>query len=79
MSHQIFVKTLSNVTIILNVELNITIKELKEKIYDRDGTPAHKIYLLSSGRYLEDNKTLNDYNIIDESTIYVHIKFCDTK
>ena len=66
---QIFVKTHTGKTIALVVESSDSIKHLKAKLQDREGfTPDIQILIFAS-TILEDERTLADYNIHNESTL----------
>ncbi|GGC52927.1 MBG domain-containing protein [Belliella aquatica] len=68
---QIFVKTLTGRTITLDVEPGESIENVKIKLQDRVGYSTSIINLIFAGKLLEDGRTLSDYNIQKEATLYV--------
>ena len=71
----IFVKTLTGKTITVVVNVNDTIKNVKSRIQDKGipGIPAGMQRLIFEDRDLKDHFTLSDYNIQNESTLYLVI------
>ena len=71
---QIFVNILgSNKTIILNVNTTDSIKDVKCKIKAKEGIPDDLNRLWFSGKWLQDDRTLLDYNIKAEATIFLAV------
>ena len=71
---QIFVKTLSGKTISLNVKSFYTIQYIKLLINNMENIPINDQRLIFIGRQLENNYTLEDYNIQRESTLHLVLR-----
>ena len=65
----VLIKTWQGKIITLEVEPTDTIETIKSKIQEKEGTPLDIMILYYNNRRLEDNRTLSDYNIQNESKI----------
>jgi hypothetical protein len=71
----IYVKNNSNgKTITLSVEYSDTIETVKQKIEDKEGISAYNQRLITAGKVLQDNQTLGDIGVGNESTIFLITK-----
>ncbi len=68
---QIFVKTMSGKTLTIEVEASDSIEHVKDQVFAQEGMPVEQQNMMFSGKRLENSKTLSDYKITKESTIYL--------
>ena len=70
----IFVKTLPDKVYKIYIDNEKTVKDLKKEIEERLDFPINNQRLIFVGKELEDNRTLLDYKIYDESTVILGMK-----
>lgn len=68
---ELFAELPSGTTIELVVESGDSIDNVKQKVQNAAGVPVAEQYLYYGGKFLEDGRTLADYNIQKESTLLV--------
>ena len=78
---QIFLKTIHGNTITLQIDSTTknTIKHVKEIIQEKEGIPPAEQRLLYIGKQLEDNRTLDTYDIQSEATLQLALRLCGGK
>ena len=72
---QIFVKDSQEGTIVLDVEPDDSIVNVKQKNQDKEGILTVSQLLFFAGSLLEDNRTLSDYNIQNEATLHLALQY----
>jgi len=73
---QIFIKTLTGKTILINVEPSNTIEYVKSIIQDKEGIPSNQQRLTYGSKSFEDSQTLEYYNICKEATLHLVLNLC---
>ncbi|CAG8479498.1 7738_t:CDS:2 [Diversispora eburnea] len=71
---QIFVKTLTGKTLIVDVTSKTTINKLKHKVQKLDNIPVDQQRIIFAGKQLEDSRHLVDYNITRDATIHLVLR-----
>ena len=66
---KIFVKTLTQKTVTLDVEPSDTVEAVKGKIQDKEGIPVDQQILIYNGKILQSRYKFQDYDIDNNSTI----------
>ena len=63
----------------LEVECSDTVGSVKAKLVEKEGIPLHMQLLSFAKQLLEDDRTLADYNIGNENSIYLsfNLRLCE--
>lgn len=73
-SFGIFVKTLSNKSIWIEVERSTTVQKLKANMGEKENMGAHEVRLIWAGKELQDHLTISDYGIEKNSTLFLVLR-----
>ena len=73
-TYTINVKTLTGKTVRLEVHNMLRVQDMRDKIQDKEGIPVDQQRLIFTGRQMEDDRRLVDYNIKNESTVHLLLK-----
>lgn len=71
---QVFVRNLVGRTITVDIAPTDTIRQLKDKIEQKEAIPHGEQRLIFAGKGLEDNRAVSDYNIQANSTVHMVLR-----
>ena len=71
---QVFVKSLTGKTVAIEMEHAGTVAELKRKVHVKEGIAVDQQRLVYAGKQLEDERTIEDYGIGNETTIHLVLR-----
>ena len=71
---QLFVKSLTGKTITLRMNSNDTVVDVKAKLEKKESIPPVEQQLIFQGQQLDDDHTLDDYAISNNSTLHLVLR-----
>ena len=74
MSFQIQIKSINGKTRTIEVEKTDTVAQIKTKIQEKEGILPSEQRLIFAGKNLEDNRTMEDYNITADTTLHLVLR-----
>jgi hypothetical protein len=71
---RLYIRLITGRAIQVNVDCEDTIGTIKEEIERKEGIPRDHLRLVFAGRELHDWQTVQDYNLLDDGTIYMVVQ-----
>ncbi|KAJ1485974.1 ubiquitin-related domain-containing protein, partial [Baffinella frigidus] len=71
---QLFVRNLEGATIVVDASPGDSVHDVKARLEQRDGVPAHQQRLAYGGRELEDERSLEESGVDREATLHVLLR-----
>lgn len=71
---QFFVKTLTGKSIVIDLNENMTIGQVKAHVEQLENIPVDQQRLIYQGKQLDDAQTLGDYNITNDASIHLVLR-----
>ena len=61
-------------TVSIEVKAGEAIEDVKARIVEKEGIPPEQQHLILGGQQLQDGKTIDDYNLGDDVTLYLVLR-----
>ena len=74
MNKNVFVKVLTGKTISIKYNENMTIEQLKNIIFKREGIPIKEQNMVYAGKFLSNYNQIKDYNLKNDSVVHLVLK-----